>query len=128
MKGLKDYYTQETLIREALLRAEDDPLWGETKKKANLDYHQVSFYKDRVVKKCSFDAIGIVTFGGSEGIYGSVIFDGTIDDSGERAFSTAYVFKSLSTDKDTYLALAQLSSLLAFYVMQVMGDNLSRFD
>ena len=70
-------YTVSELLDAAIIQAKEDPLYQKALQYCILDYELVSHAVkyDRLVK-CEFDPVGLVRYGGSEGIYGSIVLYG----------------------------------------------------
>lgn len=66
----RKYYTVTELLEAALAQAKKDPQYQEALRDCVLDYelpsHSVRY--DRLTK-CKFNVIGVIKYGGSEGIY-----------------------------------------------------------
>lgn len=129
----RKYYTVSELLDAALVQAKEDPLYQKALQDCILDYELVSHAVkyDRLVK-CEFDPVGLVRYGGSEGIYGSILLYGKwaegVDTGPYTSRMNVYTLKTLETSKEAYLGMAMLVNLIAYYADQVMRANLDRFD
>ena len=129
----KNYYTVQELLTAALEKAREDPWYQAALSDCVLDYelfsHAVRFDK---LTRCEFDVIGTVEYGGSEGIYGSIVFYGNWANGADNGPFVSrlqtYTLKTLSTSKEAYLGMGTLVNMIAYYAMDVMNANLDRFD
>ena len=129
----RKYYTVSELLDAALVQAKEDPLYQKALQDCILDYELVSHaVKYDRLTKCEFDVVGLVRYGGSEGIYGSILLDGKwaegVDTGPYTSRMNVYTLKTLETSKEAYLGMAMLVNLIAYYTDQVMRANLDRFD
>lgn len=120
----RKYFTNLELAELALERAKDDQQW-KALAEMYLDYAAPSIYcksEPTEVKKMSFDVVGYANFGENEGIYASVILR-SID-----MMLPLHTLKSLSTDRDAYMAMQQMAGILAYFVWEIVNENPNRFD
>lgn len=129
----RNYYTIQELMETAVQKAREDPRYAKVTKQCVLDYElipQVCRY-DRLTR-CEFDVIGTVAYGTNEGIYGSVFLCGNwaegCNESATISRFRVYSLKTLRTDKDAYLAMGELVTLISYYANNVVSQNLNRFD
>ena len=87
---------------------------------------------DNLLKRMDFDVIGYVVYGSSEGIYGNLYVFGDWLPDGEQAFfgsrMSVYTLKTLREDKEAYLAMGAMVTLLSYYANKVVAENMERFD
>ncbi len=129
----RKYYTVTELLDAALAQAKEDPRYRESLQDCVLDYELVSHaVKYDRLTKCEFDPVGLVRYGGNEGIYGSIVLYGSwaegVDTDPYTSRVNVYTLKTLDTSKEAYLGMAMLVNLIAYYMDQVMRANLDRFD
>lgn len=133
MNESKQYFLVKDIMESAVKLAQDDPLFQEAEKKCVLDYqmlcHTTRFDE---VRLCSFSVIGHTEYGGSEGIYGSIQFFGEwVPHHREDPYLSrmaVYTLKTLREDKEAYLGMGTLVTLICYYANQFIRDHLDRFD
>ena len=127
-KNLVNCFTIIELITAAFELAFDDAEFVNAMADANLEYRQYSSMIDvecpNLVTRCNFDCYSRTVFGSNEGVYTDIVFCGGDWDAGKDI----YVFKTLDTSKDAYVAMSKIGALLAYYVTKVIRDNLDRFN
>lgn len=128
-KAKSKYFTFAELSKAALQRAKEDPLWTEltdSDGSCPLDYamSRTDSKSEQHIKTCDFDALGCAYFGGCEGIYARV-FMHPVPDGSERILVT---LKTLYEDKDAFMVMQRLAGLVAYYVREIVNENLDRFD
>lgn len=125
----RNYPTLQKILDYAVAAAKADPRYADAEKDCIIDYHGVfpSEARTLLVTCCEFDAIAIVEYGTSEGIYGSIHLNGTWSNQ-PCVSNRVYSLKTLSDDKDAYMGMAVISNLIAYHVREFVGNNLRRFD
>jgi hypothetical protein len=123
----KEYYTTKTLAEEALARAKTDPLWVElTAEKCPLEYGHLTYscgMNPVPLVTCALDICGCSSLGTNEGVYGDVVISQRSEEP-----QTVINLKCLARNKECFLAMQQLVGLIAYYGMQIVNENLDRFD
>lgn len=124
----RKYFTVNELVEEAIQMAKEDPLFKEAVERTKLDYYTASCrVAHENVMYCTFSVVSDVTYGSSEGIYGSLQFDGNWA-PGQEGRTHVFSLKTLSTEKEAYLGMGSLVNLISYYANQLIGENLDRFD
>ena len=127
----KRYYTVKDVFDAAVKLAKVDPYFEQYNKICILDYDLLcSSYEDSTLYRAEFDVLGDVSYGGSEGIYGDIYLDGnwSKDQSDRRKRMRVYVLKTLSCDKESYLAIGMLVNLICYYANRFISKNMDHFD
>ncbi len=140
-KWLKKHHAEEpftkprrdrksNLFNAILERLKADDRWD--KIQSILDYHLPSKSepewpdRDTYLTNYEFDIVPRMTFGGSEGIYISVLLDGFFDQSGKRETCIG-TFKTLGTDLATCRLMGELCGLLMYYGSAYVNENIHRY-
>lgn len=128
----KNYFTVKTLLDRAIEQAKADPRFTEAEKACPLENWGIrSLCQHDKLRSCAFDVIGCVSYGGCEGIYGDIIFQGkwdTKDMSPMREYMRVYSMKTLRDGKKSYLAMGSMVNLICYYANEFVRNNLDRFD
>ena len=130
----KRYFTVKEIMDAVMEQAKADPMYQDAEKRCELDYDITSCMTEKeTLELCSFDVIGHVAYGGSEGIYGGIELVGAWKHSQEEAHTfhcrmNVYTLKTLETSKDAYLAMGELVTLICYYANEYVGAHLDRFD
>ncbi len=132
-KGSDYYFTVQELMDRTCELAKQDARYPGTERACELDYQQVSALAGgHLLKRMDFDVVGTVVYGSSEGIYGNLYVRGDWLPDGEQAFHgsqmSVYTLKTLREDKEAYLAMGALVTLLSYYANRVVAENMDRFD
>lgn len=118
---MKKCKTAEDLVKETLTLMQTDEIYSRVNEAASLDYAISAFGSEKTpMTKCNFDTSGYVNYGTSEGIYGNIVVRGNWCDE-DRATMSLFTYKSLSTDRDVYLAIGVLVALFSYYADKVVG-------
>jgi len=129
----KKYFAVEEIFKAAVDLARTDPKFAEAEKDCALDYDMVcSSIRGEKLTRCEFEVIGITNYGTSEGIYGDLYLYGswneqTMQERGNQ-HRRVYVLKTLECNKDAYLAMGTMVSLICYYANEFVGAHLNRFD
>lgn len=131
----KNYFTIGELVREGMQRAKADPRWGELiDEDVFFDYINVDHSVEKTLAtRCSFDVAGETCYGSSEGVYGDISFDGIIAPGGGtihpmKQHIHVATLKTLDASKEAYLAMHFNVGLICYHIMEVMRENMGRFD
>lgn len=90
-----------------------------------LDYHLAESMKVREIRTYEWDTIGIVNFGGSEGIYLDVYAQGEIGND-ERKVRLG-TFKTLNTSREDFYIMAKLHTDFVFETKDFVNKHLDDF-
>lgn len=129
----KRYMTIKELMGKAVERARRDPLFVEAEKLCELDYDKIAYSvgEDKLYR-CQFDAISSVTFGSSEGIYGTIQLLGcwTKEHMSQPMYTrvNVYTLKTLAMSENAYIGIGMMGNLIAYHATQYIMENLNRFD
>lgn len=77
------------------------------------------------VKDIEWDAIGRITFGGSEGIYLSIYMEGVVSEAYDKVLLGT--FKTLETSKEAYKAMSDLNVEFIFALRDFVDENPESF-
>ena len=77
------------------------------------------------IKDISWDAIGRITFGSSEGIYLRIYIEGVISDGYDKA--ELGTFKTLEASKDAYKIMSDLNVEFIFELKDFVEENIDSF-
>lgn len=80
------------------------------------------------ISNYQWDTIGIVNFGGSEGIYLDLFADGIVDDSGCRKRVPLGTFKTLRDDKTAFGLMGILNADFVFSMRRFLNSHLDDFE
>ena len=103
--------TPEIFIRSIVNSVKQNECYSEVE--PTLEYFSPS-NKKRELSHYEFDFCAVVKPGGNEGTLIEVFLEGAFDQSGEQRLHIA-VFKTLSTDVDTFRKLGILCGELSYY-------------
>lgn len=92
-----------------------------------LDYDLVTRERYNILNY-QFDVIGIVNFGGSEGIYLDVYADGIVDDSNTRKKYSLGTYKTLRDDIDAFKVMGDLNAEFVFAARDFINTHLDDFE
>ena len=129
----RKYFTVQEFVDRTLELAKQDKRYPELETACALEYQLVSHGvgKSRL-KRMDFDVIGSPEYGSSEGVYGCLSIRGQWLPSEEQSVyghqMPIYTLKTLREDKDAYIAMGALATLLCYYANKVVTDNMDRFD
>lgn len=119
-------YTIESIAMEVLSAMRKDQEYLDAQAICRPEY-EVTHGRFETVNAVSFDALGTVTFGGNEGIYGIVMFDGIMDThTNKRRRIAAVTIKTLSQTKEAYMAMGQMVNLICYNIMQYLEQNIDQ--
>ena len=128
----KRYFTVKDVFDAAVKLAKADSRFEQYSKICALDYAIIcSGCEDGTLYRAEFDVVGDVSYGGSEGIYGDIYLYGNwrkdrCETCGNRV--SVYVLKTLSTDRESYLAIGMLTNLICYYANKVISEHMGHFD
>ena len=129
MPESKQYFTVKELFNTVIEQAKADSYFEHYNRICELDYELLSFmHEDTVLYRPDFDVVGEVSYGGSEGIYGSVSLQGQWSETQEQPQICVYTLKTLREDKESYLAIGMLTNLICYYANKAIAENMDRFD
>ena len=80
------------------------------------------------LRSYQFDVIGIVNFGGSEGIYLDIYADGIVDDSNTRKKIELGTYKTLHDDIDDFKVMGNLNAEFVFAARKFIDEHLDDFE
>ena len=128
----KRYFTVKDVFDAAVKLAKADPRFEQYSKICALDYAIIcSGCEAGTLYRAEFDVVGDVSYGGSEGIYGDIYLYGNwrkdrCETCGNRV--RVYVLKTLSTDRESYLAIGMLTNLICYYANKFISEHMDHFD
>lgn len=135
MKSEKQrYFTVKEIMEAVAEQTKADPKYQDAASRCELDYDMTSpMTENETLELCSFDVVGQVAYGNSEGIYGDIEVYGVwkhaqVEGKVFRNRMNVYTFKTLETSKEAYLAMGELVTLISYYATEYVGAHLDRFD
>ena len=132
-KEKRNYFTVREFMERTLNLARQDERYPELEEACVLDYQLVSYgSEERLLKRMDFDVIGSPQYGTSEGIYGFLCARGEwLPQEEQRVYGQLlplYTLKTLREDKEAFIAIGAMTTLLCYYANKVIADNMDRFD
>ena len=128
----KQYFTVKDVFDAAVKLAKADPYFEQYNKICTLDYDLIlRDCEDGTLYRAEFDVLGDVSYGGSEGIYGDIYLYGSWSkdqNDFRRNRARVYVLKTLSCDKESYLAIGMLVNLICYYANEFISKHMDHFD
>ena len=92
-----------------------------------LDYG-LDTYQPVEIRSYQWDTVGIVNFGGSEGIYLDIYADGIVDDTNERKKIHLGTYKTLRDDIDAFREMGSLNAEFVFALRKFVNSHLDDFE
>lgn len=80
------------------------------------------------LRSYQFDVIGIVNFGGSEGIYLDIYADGIVDNSNTHKKIELGTYKTLRDDIDAFKVMGDLNAEFVFAARKFINEHLDDFE
>jgi hypothetical protein len=109
----------------AMETVKEDLVWQEHSH--ILDY-LLSEREGLLLTSYEFDIIAETTYGGSEGIYSRVYLDGVYTSGCKASRCRIGTLKTLGDQKEDYLRMSTLSSLIAYHMGRYVNSNINRFE
>jgi len=124
--------TVKDIVDQAVRDAKADPAFAEAEKNCPLDYDIYPYNREvEEINTDEFYAVGCVTFGASEGIYGEVYFMGTLHDQLSdlkyRNTMGVYTLKTLDCNKEAYLGMGMMVNLICYFINERIGQVFSQY-
>lgn len=93
-----------------------------------LDYYFVDDRNTAEIRNYEWDTIGIVKFGGNEGIYLDVYAVGGVSKEGNSEKVRLGVFKTLDRSKDAFKRMSELNAEIVFLMRDFVNGHISDFE
>lgn len=95
----------------------------------NLDYYHVDDRNTVEVRDYEWDTIGVVKFGGNEGIYLDVYAIGEVSQRGNQQEKVRLgVFKTLDRSKEAFKRMGDLNAEIVFLMTNFINSNICDFE
>lgn len=117
----KTLFTNETLFNKILGILKEKNLLPDI-----LDYSLAESYHVKEIKSYEWDTIGIVNFGGSEGIYLDVYAQGETGNGEEKV--RLGTFKTLERSREAFYVMAKLQTDFVYETYDFVSDNMEDFE
>ena len=127
MKGEKSMKTRKKpYMNEELFEVIVDILKKKNLLPDILDYHLAERHDSKEIRSYEWDTIGIINFGGSEGIYLDVYAQGEIGNNESKV--RLGTFKTLNRSREDFYIMAKLQTDFVYETRDFVNDHIDDFE